>query len=63
MVFRIAHDLDASAVGQNFVALGNGLARVVGALGLNVGTKLADEATDIRLIEDNDGIDVGAGPQ
>ena len=63
MVLRIAHDLDASSVGQNFIAFGNRVARVVGALGLNVGTKFADEATDIRLIENNDGIDVSAGLQ
>ena len=59
MVLGISHDLDASAVSQHIIAFRNSVTRVVRTLGLNVGMQFADKAADIRLLEDNDGIDVG----
>src|SRR5271166_3153654 len=58
MVLGIADNLDAPAVAEHFIAFGHGLAGVVGALGLNVGAKFADERTDVRLIEDDDRIHI-----
>src|SRR5271157_5792641 len=56
--FWIANDFDSPAAGEHFVALRHSLARVVRALGLNVGTKLADQRTDVRLVKNDHRIDV-----
>src|SRR5664279_519042 len=61
MVLGIADDFDTSSVGQYLIALGNSVARVVSAFGLNVRMEFADKPTDIRLVENDDRIDVGQG--
>jgi hypothetical protein len=40
MILRIAYDFDSAAVFGDGIALGNGIRRVVGALGLHIWTNL-----------------------
>src|SRR5690242_12241204 len=58
MVFRITYDFNPAAIRENFVALRNSLASVVGALRLNVRTDLANQCAHVCLVEKDNGIDV-----
>ncbi|MCU1283742.1 MAG: hypothetical protein JWO13_92 [Acidobacteriales bacterium] len=61
MVFGISDNGDAPADFLDDVTLGNGINSVVSSLGMEVGAKLANQSADIRLGENNDGINVGEG--
>jgi hypothetical protein len=61
MIFRIADDFDASAALGDRITLWNRVGGVIGALGLNVRTNLADDGSHIELGENHDCVNVSQG--
>ena len=59
MILWVTNDRDASTVFGNSVAFGHGVDSVVGPLGLNVRSNLANDGTHIELGEDHDCVDIG----
>ena len=56
MILGIADDDDAASAGFDFIALRDGLGRVVRALGVKIGANLADDGANVFLWEYNDGV-------
>src|SRR6185437_9630881 len=54
MLLGISDNRDANADECRFFALGNCVNGVVGALGVNTGTKVAQKSADVRLVENHD---------
>jgi len=61
MIFRVADDADAPAVGVYHVAFGDVLLCVVCAFGVDVGAKRQKEFGDGRLVEDYDVVNCAQG--
>jgi len=61
MRFRVPDNFYAAAALDDGVALGNGVAGVVSAFGVNVGANFANDGANVRLGKDDDGVDVGNG--
>jgi len=59
MLLGISDNRDANAEARRFFALGNCVDRVVGALGVDIWTKVAQKSADVRLVENYDAIDGG----
>src|SRR5271154_4300146 len=55
VIFRITHDHDSASAGFNLVALGDAFHRVVGALGMKIGTDFANEGAHVRFRKDDNG--------
>src|SRR6185437_6268349 len=51
MLFGISDNRDANAEARRLFALGNRVERVVGALRVNIWTKVAQKSADVRLVE------------
>src|SRR5918912_4278889 len=51
MIFRVAHDGDAAAVGSYHVTFGHGVFGVVSAFGVHVGLEREQQLFDRRLVE------------
>src|ERR1019366_8277080 len=47
VILGITHDDDAASTGFDLVALGDALRRVVGALGMKIGTDFADDGAHV----------------
>jgi len=61
MVLGIAHDRHAPATRFHFVAFGDALGGVIGALSVKVGTDFADDGAHIVLGENHNCVHVGEG--
>jgi hypothetical protein len=59
VIFGITNNGNAASALRDRIALGDRIGGVIRTFGLNVGTNLANDAADIELGEDNDGINVG----
>lgn len=59
MIFRIADDDDSPSAGFDFVSLRNAFSGVVSALGVKVGTNLADYRANVFFCKDHDSVHVG----
>src|SRR5271168_2382692 len=61
MILRVAHDGDADTEACGGGALGYGVDRVVGALGVNVGVKKLQQGFNVGIAEEHDVVDVAEG--
>lgn len=59
MPLRVSDNRDANAEARRFFAFGNCVDVIVGALGVNVWTKVAQKSADVRLVENYNVIDCG----
>ena len=59
MVFGIADDGHAAAAGDHDISFRHALNRIIRAFGVNVGAQKPDQVSDIGLIKDGDGVDIG----
>jgi hypothetical protein len=59
VILGIADDDDAASAGFDFIALGDALGRIVGALGVKIGANLANECAHIFFWKDYDCVHVG----
>ena len=59
MVLGIAYNRSSPATGFYFVALGDALGGVIGALGMEVGTNLSDDGAHVVLGKDHNCVNVG----
>jgi len=58
VILGITHDHNAPSTGFNLVALGYGLRRVVGALGMKIRTNFTNDGTHVPFRKNHDGVNV-----
>ena len=58
VILGITHDDDPASTGFDLVALGDALRRVVGALGVKIGTDFANDSAHVLFWKDYDGVNI-----
>jgi len=58
VILRITHNDDSASTGFDLVALGDALRRVVGALGMKIGTDFTNDRAHVLFWKDYDGVHI-----